>query len=237
MDRVTDALRIAMIAVPVLFAVPASLRAEELAYTSITETEEVVWAESDGNQRLAPPVALRQIAPSDAKTYGPFRVRGDVAELVDAVDSSTPARFKAMLAAHPGLKRIEMIECPGSEDDDANLEVARMIRKAGLETHVPRDGSIRSGGVELFLAGVKRSIEAGAEIGVHSWADSDGLEATDYAASDPVHRPYLSFYADMGMSADKARAFYDFTNTAAPFDGLHVMTRAEIERFGLLNAG
>jgi hypothetical protein len=102
---------------------------------------------------------------------------------------------------------------------------------------VPATGSIRSGGVELFLAGVRRRADKGAEIGVHSWSDSDGLQATDYPAGDPVHRPYLSFYADMGMKPDMARAFYDFTNKAAPFDGLHVMTAAEIAAYGLVTAG
>jgi hypothetical protein len=223
MDRLTDSLRLAMLAAPLLFAAPQSLRAEDLSYVSTISIDEEVWDE--------PTAATPRLATGE---YGPFRVKGDVVELVDAVDASTPAKFKALLAAHPGIKRIEMIECPGSEDDDANLEVARMIRAKGLDTHVPATGSIRSGGVELFLAGVNRSADEGAEVGVHSWEDSDGLQATDYPANDPVHRPYISFYTDMGMDAAKARAFYDFTNTAAPFDGLHVMSRAEMVKFGLI---
>lgn len=222
MDRLTDALRLALIAAPLVFAVPGKAHAEELAYVSVVLTEESETLPAAAEPRLA------------SAHFGPFRVKGDVAELVDAVDASSPAKFKAMMAAHPGIKKIEMIECPGSEDDDANLALARMIRERGIETHVPAHGSIRSGGVELFLAGAKRSAEKGAEIGVHSWSDSDGLEATDYPASDPVHQPYLSFYADMGMSREQARAFYDFTNTAAPFDGLHVMSADEIAKFGLV---
>jgi hypothetical protein len=170
------------------------------------------------------------------RSFGPFHVVSDQKiELLGAVDETTPAQFRALLSRFPGVNRIDMIECPGSEDDDANLAVARMIRAAGIATHVPAGGSIRSGGVELFLAGQVRTAAKGAEIGVHSWQDSDGLEADDFAADDPVHRPYLSFYVDMGMKPDAARAFYDFTNRAAPYSDLHVMSEAELQRFGIVS--
>ena len=170
-----------------------------------------------------------------APVYGPFRVVSESrAELVDGIDAGTPNQFAAMIAAHPAITRIDMVECPGSEDDDANLIVARMIRAAGLAMHVPSGGSIRSGGVELFLAGKIRTADRGAEIGVHSWQDSEGLEADDYAPSDAVHQPYLAFYQDIGMTQTQARAFYDFTNRAASFDDLHVMTDAEVKHYGLL---
>src|SRR3546814_3653109 len=67
------------------------------------------------------------------------------------VTAATPRQFAAMLAAFPGLTRIEMIDCPGSLDEEANLALARAIRRAGLETVVPSGGSVRSGAVELWL--------------------------------------------------------------------------------------
>jgi hypothetical protein len=150
------------------------------------------------------------------------------------ITSSTPAAFAALLAQHPGIKTLVMHDCPGSEDDDANLALARMVRKAGIDTVLPADGSIRSGAVELFLAGKRRSAAAGAEIGVHSWIDEDGHQATDFPANAPVHNAYIRYYVDMGMDAAKAHAFYDFTNHAAPATSVHYMTRAEVEKFGLL---
>jgi hypothetical protein len=168
--------------------------------------------------------------------YGPFHVISpQVVELRGVSDSSTPGQFRRMIAAYPGLTTIEMVECPGSEDDDANLALARMIRRAGLNTHVPKDGSIRSGGVELFLAGVKRTSEPGAQFGVHSWIDSDGREARDYAASDPVHQQYVGYYEEMGFKPDTARAFYTFTNAAAPASGVHYMTGGELAAYHLTN--
>src|SRR3546814_14361618 len=81
-----------------------------------------------------------------------------------------------MRAAFPGLRRLEMVDCPGSLDEEANLILARAIRRAGMETVVPAGGSIRSGAVELWLAGVTRRAAPDAALGVHSWADESGRE-------------------------------------------------------------
>lgn len=170
-----------------------------------------------------------------ARTYGPFRVTGiDVAEMDGATDESTPAALARMLAENPGIRNIRIIDCPGTENDEANFAVARMIRRAGLSTHVPAEGSVRSGGVELFLAGVRRTAEPGAEFGVHSWLDADGREAADVPETDPIHADYLRYYQEIGMPAPVAREFYAFTNRTG-FDQVHYLTQAEIERFRLTN--
>lgn len=226
MDLLFGGLRWAMLVGPVLLSVTGPASAES-GYT-VTETTEYDYADVEEQPLLAPE---REALGS----YGPFKlVSENRVEMNGGVGSDTPRLFKAMIAAHPGIGQIDMIDCPGSLDDDANLILARMIRAKGISMHIPKDGSVRSGGVELFLAGKQRIADAGAEIGVHSWQDSDGLEATDFAADDPVHAPYISFYRDMGLSDDQARAFYDFTNHAAPFGDVHVMSAAEVKRFGLL---
>ncbi|APG62295.1 hypothetical protein LPB140_05160 [Sphingorhabdus lutea] len=149
-----------------------------------------------------------------SKSYGPFyMVTGNRAILNGEVDSYSPALFAAMLRDYPALKQIDMVECGGTVDDEANLALARMIRKAGITTFVPAGGSVRSGGVELFLAGAARKADPKAEFAVHSWRDEDGMEADDFAANDPIHADYINFYRDMGMSEDKARAFYNLTNS------------------------
>jgi len=149
--------------------------------------------------------------------YGPFRVLdGARAALVDVTDARSPALFAAMLRDHPGIAVIEMIDCPGTEDDLANLRLGRMIRERGIATHVPVGGSVRSGGVELFLAGARRSADPGAEFAVHSWMDDTGLEPGDYAATAPENRRYIDYYRQMGMSPIEAEAFYAMTNSV-PF--------------------
>src|SRR3546814_4996829 len=127
-----------------------------------------------------------------------------------------------------------MIDCPGSLDEEASLILARAIRRAGLETIVPSGGSVRSGAVELWLAGAVRRAAPDAEFGVHSWADEYGREANDYPADDPVHAEYLSYYREMGMDDAKARAFYALTN-ATPFDDVRYLTRDDMARFVALN--
>jgi hypothetical protein len=53
--------------------------------------------------------------------------------------------------------------------------------------------------------------------------------------NDPVHARYVRFYVDMGFDPQTARAFYAFTNAAAPADGLHIMTPQEIAHFRFAN--
>ncbi len=205
------------------------------ADTSFTVTETITYEDVlEGDDDFAP--APVEVAPSGLGRYGPFVViNSHTVEVRGIIDSRAPEQFRRALAAHPGVKQLRMVECPGSEDDEANLALARLVRRAGINTHVPANGSIRSGGVELFLAGVKRTSEPGAQFGVHSWVDEFGREAKDYAANDPVHSEYISFYQDMGLQPERARAFYAFTNSAAPASGVHYMTGSELARFGLTN--
>ncbi|MDC8755696.1 hypothetical protein OIK40_13680 [Erythrobacter sp. sf7] len=146
--------------------------------------------------------------------YGPFRVLDPKrAALVDSTDAASPAAFAAMLAANPGLEVIEFLDAPGTSNDLANLALGRAIRAAGLATHVPRGGSARSGAVELFLAGTRRSMDPGALFAVHSWRDEAGREPADFAPDAPENRLYLDYYAEMGMNAGEAREFYAMTNS------------------------
>lgn len=192
-----------------LVAAPASAQ-QYVMQVTVTET----WVE------LPPESADRAIAfrrartPTSIAAFGPFRVLDETrAVLVGVTGPATPAQFQAMMRAYPKLARLDFLECPGTDDDRANLATGRLIRAAGLETHVPADGSVRSGAVELFLAGKTRVIEDGAEFAVHSWLDDSGLQADDYAPDSPEHLTYLRYYRDMGMAEGQAKAFYDMTNS------------------------
>lgn len=158
--------------------------------------------------------------------YGPFRVTDDGrALLVGATDISTPEQFEEMIRDHPGVRQLDFIEAPGTLDDRANLRLGRMIREAGLTTHVPAEGSVRSGAVELFLAGTRRSMDDGAEFAVHSWQDKAGNEANDFGDDAAEHRRYLDYYRAMGFDDVQARSFYAFTNSVAHADALWLDAR------------
>ncbi|MFC0590266.1 alpha/beta hydrolase [Novosphingobium aquiterrae] len=214
-----------------LTAVPASAR--DAVVETVVTIEDTVFESQGGSERIvgvAPPAMPKGIA-----AYGPFRVLDATrAALVDVTDARSPAQFEAMLKAHPGITVIEMLECPGTEDDRANLRLGRMIHARGMATHVPAGGSVRSGGVELFLAGTRRIADEGAEFAVHSWEDEDGREARDYPADAPENRAYLDYYREMGMTAPQAVAFYAMTNSV-PFARAKWLTAGDMKAWVSLN--
>ena len=214
-----------------LLAVLAAFAAQPAcAQVVVSETiEETVYYSEGGSERFVASAPAE--VPQGLASFGPFRVIDPVrAALVDTTDSRSPAQFEAMLKAYPGIALIEMIDCPGTEDDRANLRLGRLIHARGLVTHVPRGGSVRSGGVELFLAGRQRIADPGAEFAVHSWADEDGRQAADYPETAPENRAYLDYYREMGMSAEGAKAFYAMTNSV-PFEDAKWFGAAEMARW------
>jgi len=203
-----------------LAAVPAS------AGTVVHEVVVEEWTESSASRFVSP--ALARAERSALAAYGPFRVLDDsTAALVGVTDENSPAAFRAMLRDFPSLATLAFIECPGTYDDRANLALGRMIRAAGLAAWVPEGGSVRSGAVELVLAGASLRIEDGAEFAVHAWLDEDGYEASDYAADSAENRKYLAYYREMGMSAESAAAFYAMTNSV-PFEDARWLSGAEM---------
>ena len=146
---------------------------------------------------------------------GPFAVLNEqTAALIGSTDWRSPASFRAMMRDHPHVALLVFYDCPGTRDDASNLELGRLIRAARFDAYVPAGASVRSGAVDLLLAARRRQIDDGARFAVHAWRDRNGHEATDFAAGSPVHRKYLAYYTDMGMSAGRAAAFYAMTNSA-----------------------
>jgi hypothetical protein len=208
------------------------LAAQEIAYEQVAF--ESTGEAGGGSERF---VRDRTAAvPQGIAAYGPFRVLGQTrAALVDVTDARSPAAFAAMLSAFPQIVLLEMVECPGTEDDRANLRLGRMIRAAGIATAVPAGGSVRSGGVELFLAGNRRTADPTAEFAVHAWVDVDGREAGDYAANAPENAKYLAYYRQMGMTDGEARKFYTMTNSV-PHDQALWLTGSDMARWVRLDA-
>jgi hypothetical protein len=188
--------------------------------------------EEDGGDRFVASDRPRH-RPGGA-AYGPFRVVDAAhAALVGVTDERSPAEFSAMLHDHPGIATIELVDAPGTDDDRANLRLGRMIRAKGLATHVPDNGWVASGAVELFLAGTYRSAEPTARFAVHSWEDDSGRGPRDYSPDAPQNRAYLDYYRAMGMSEAGARAFYAMTN-ATPFSRPRELGAAEMTRWAHL---
>ena len=158
-----------------------------------------------------------------------FEVSGTTAVMTGDLTSSAPRKVERLLAEHPDLELIELLDCPGSMDDTAVFQAARMVRESGINTRVPDNGEIYSGAVDFFIAGVQRMVVDGGIVGVHSWSDGS-LEGSQLPPDDPEHDMYEVYYQEMGVSED----FYWFTLEAASSDGIHEMTREELVQYSVV---
>lgn len=168
------------------------------------------------------------ISSSDDMTFTPA---GDALIINGETQSDSLVKFRAALKEHPETKKIILSIVPGSDDDDVNLKMAKTIRRHNLSTHLTRNSIIESGGIELFMGGVERTMERGAKVGVHSWSDDDeDYEAQELPKDHPDHKPYIKTYQKLGIP----KSFYWFTVNAASSDDMYFMTEEELVRFNLL---
>ena len=156
-------------------------------------------------------------------------VRGDQLIMSGTITSRTPGNFERLLAQNPQVRTLVQTTVDGSIDGEATLDMGYLVRDLGLATHLRSSSIVDSGGVDLFLAGRTRTMERGANIGVHSWRNGY-REGSSYARNAPEHDATRDYITQM-LGSD---AFYWFTLQAAASDEIHEMTAAEIARFGLL---
>ena len=138
-------------------------------WTEVTTAQ--VVTEQPRSERIAAALAgLPQFCPVTVVDSAGGRDRWHVPGAVQA-DDAGPSR----------LRVLEMLDCAGTTDVGANHELGRLIRAHGLPVDVPAGGSVRSGGVKLFLAGASRRAAEDAEFGVYAWRDEVGHQPGDYA--------------------------------------------------------
>ncbi len=170
----------------------------------------------------------------DSTDFGIFSTLNDSTVVMNGViDANTPEYWENYVTTFPNTHYMVMKDCPGSDDDESNLQVARKVRQQDIAIHLPAEAEIASGAVDFYLAGTKRTRESGSKIGVHSWSDGTN-DATAFPVGDEEHLSYIQYYKEMGFSQADAEAFYYFTINAAPAEDIHWMTDAEIEQYKLL---
>ena len=164
-----------------------------------------------------------------------FVMEAENAKMYGVIDSNIEAKVRTLLSQCTNVENIQLIDVPGSEDDDANLRAMLEIHQAGLNTTLLANSTVASGGTDFFLAGNHRSIAEGARIGVHSWQEdnSDGTstEGSSFPWGHEKHQPYINTYVQFGMTRENAEEFYYFTINAAPADSMHYMSDSEISQY------
>ena len=171
---------------------------------------------------LQPDAGLLKFRAVDNMAYGNGNTNG-----------MSVAMVRDFLDENPQVDTLVMGKMPGTKDADMNTRIAREIRARGLKTHLPKNGFIASGAVDLFIAGTERTMDCGGMIGVHSWGitgDRTGTISPKTMGVDRRQKFHEKFLSDMGIDP----AFYVFTREAAEPSQLHFMSPEEIERWGLL---
>lgn len=158
-----------------------------------------------------------------------FQVVGDKAFVNGVLGKKGHKNFMNTLEEHPNIKTLILQEVPGSISDEWNVLTCKEVRTRGIDTYLESNSVIQSGGVDLFIAGVERFSEEGAKIGVHSWSNlrKDGKE---YPPAHEEHQIFVDYF----KAIERDTSFYWFTLRAAPADGMHFMTKAEIEKYNLV---
>lgn len=162
-----------------------------------------------------------------------FEIENDIAIMTGYISEDTIRQVKKLIKEYPAVKTIVMQEVGGSVDDVSNLQASQLIRKAELNTYVPSDGMIASGGTDFFCAGVIRTADIGALVGVHSWAGGEISNAALLPKNHEEHKKYIAYYQEMNMPDPEG--FYFFTINAAPASDIYNMTMDELEEYGLIS--
>ena len=152
-----------------------------------------------------------------------FEVEKNTAYLSGILNSDLVSQLSDFIKQNPNVTELVLVDVPGSVDQHATMEGARLIRRLGLNTHIAQTGYVLSGGVDLFLGGVERTIGAGAGVGVHAWSDGSRMKAANVNVADSIHAVYVNFYLEMGVP----ERFYWFSLDAAPADRVYFLSPEE----------
>ena len=162
-----------------------------------------------------------------------FRVEDNKLHMPGLINSYTQEQLKDIFGEHPEIDTIVLGQMPGSIDAGANLEGAAWVAARGVNTYLPREGSIASGAPNFFLVGKSRVVEEGAVVSMHSWAEWRGITAQDLPRDDSAHELYIGFYESIGWTRAQAEDFYFFTIEKAPAEGMYAMTPQEMLATGV----
>ena len=157
-------------------------------------------------------------------------IDGNKAFINGDLGTNTYIQITDLTNNHPAVDTLVLQSISGSVNDAINMHTGRLVRNAQYTTMVEATSAIYSGGVDLYAAGAKRVYTDGAKVGVHSWCCVDGVTADKLGRDHKAHGAQLTYFREM-LGSELGPEFYFFTIEAAPFDGAHEMTKAELEKY------
>ena len=167
--------------------------------------------------------------------FGPFYILNDTTIVMNGdMGSRVDNQFDRLISKYPNIKLMIMEDCPGSRNDEQMFKAALQLHSLSINTHLPSNGKIQSGAVDLYLSGNKRTMVEGAKIGVHAWSDGSS-SATDYPTNHSEHQLYINFYKSIGYSQQDAESLYFFIINAAVPEDIHWMSEQEIIDYQITN--
>ncbi|MCY4644038.1 MAG: hypothetical protein OXB88_05415 [Bacteriovoracales bacterium] len=178
--------------------------------------------------------AKESARPLFASAHTTISQDGLSATLVGTYLTSSGEHLLDFILKNPNIQTLTLSDIPGSGDDEGLAHYAPFIRIAGFNTYLPADGMIVSGGVDLFLTGVTRTVERGGFVGVHSWSGG-GMTGYDIIddRTNPSHKAYIDYTTK--MLGDIGEDFYFFTLKGAdPLDGT-VICKMTTDQMGYFN--
>jgi hypothetical protein len=157
-------------------------------------------------------------------------VSGTIAMVNGDLGTKTYVQITDLINNHPEVDTLLLQEISGSVNDAINMHTGRLVRNAQLTTMVEATSDVNSGGVDLYTSGFKRVYTEGAKLGVHSWCCTEGKPADELGRDHEGHGAQLTFFREM-LGAELGPEFYFFTIEAAPHNTVHVMTKAELDKY------
>ncbi|MFY0602734.1 MAG: hypothetical protein JXQ93_02210 [Flavobacteriaceae bacterium] len=156
-----------------------------------------------------------------------LEIKNNEAYLKGTLGTVTYIQIKELIAKHPEVKTLVLLDVPGSMNDAVNMHTGRLVRENGFTTKLLNNSVIASGGVDLFCAGVDRIVSKGAKLGVHSWSDSY-FAASDLPKDHPAHQYQLDYFS-MCLGESLGADFYFYTLSSASFEDIYWMSDKAIK--------
>ena len=165
----------------------------------------------------------------NAAHFGASRVRleGNSIFLNGVIGLQTYQQLHEIAAQSATPKTVIFEKVDGTYSHIATAFTGRLIREAGWNTYATQDSEIFSGGVDLFLSGVTRVVEEGADLGVHPGCCYAGREAGELPEDHPYHRQLVEYSNEMLGEPDGAQ-FHHFTDRVVPFDKFRLLSNEDL---------